>query len=83
MSANGNSHDTNPFEGWLPLEEAARMVGWSRAAVTYWADQGSIKCYLVGQRVRLVRLQEVKSYAATRKRRKNSKQLVDISSSNA
>jgi hypothetical protein len=57
----------NPFSGWVPLDEASQVVGWSRSAVTYWADQGYIACHPVGQRVRLVNLDEVREYAAERR----------------
>jgi hypothetical protein len=60
----------NPFEGWAPLDEAAHIVGWSRSAVTYWADQGYIVSFPVGQRVRVVNLDEVKAYADERRRTK-------------
>lgn len=57
----------NPFADWVPLDEAAQNVGWSRSAVTYWADQGYIACFPVGQRIRLVNLDQVKEYANGRR----------------
>lgn len=65
------NHDhalNNPFMGWVPLDEAAQIVGWSRSAVTYWADQGYIDCFPVGQRVRVVNVDQVKEYAAERRK---------------
>jgi excisionase family DNA binding protein len=82
MSTNGASHKINPFEDWLPLEEAAQRIGWSRTAIKYWAKQGHIDCWQVGQRVRLVYMPELKKYAATRKPFPKRSKTVDKLSNN-
>ena len=62
----------NPFEGWVPLDEAAQIVGFSRTAVRYWADQGYIQAHTVGQRIRLVHVDEVTTYANERRQYRQS-----------
>lgn len=57
----------NPFEGWASIDEAARIVGFNRTTVTYWADQGYITAYPVGQRMRVVNLEEIRNYAEERR----------------
>lgn len=57
----------NPVEGWVTIDEASKLVGYSQTAVTYWADQGYITAYLVGQRTRIVNVEQVKAYARLRR----------------
>ena len=80
-----NNHKVeNPFKDWVPLDEAATKIGWSRTAVTYWADQGYIACFQVGQRIRVVNIEEVKSYAEERKNnRKHNRRRVHPKRKNA
>lgn len=61
---------SNPFDGWVSLEDAAQIVGFSRTALRYWADQGYIQAYVVGQkmRLRLVNVDEVTAYAEERRK---------------
>lgn len=54
----------NPFKDWVTLEEAAEIVGHNRSTIQYWASNGKITCYPVGRRVKVVNIEEVKSYAA-------------------
>jgi|GEM_PF-2067647 len=60
--------EENPFVGWVPLDEAAQIVGFSQTALRYWANQGYVQAYQVGQRVRLVNVEEVTAYAAERRK---------------
>jgi excisionase family DNA binding protein len=62
--------NNNPFVGWTTLEEAAEMIGRDRSTVRYWAEHGKIACYPVGRRVRVVNIQEVKTYSEEVSQRK-------------
>lgn len=56
--------EVNPFEGWTTIEEAAEIIKRQNTTVHYWARNGSIRCYRVGRKVKLVNIDEVKDYAA-------------------
>lgn len=58
----------NPIEGWVTIDEAARVVGFTGPAVRYWADQGYITSYPVGQVARIVYLEQVKAFADERRK---------------
>jgi hypothetical protein len=65
MMPMNNSH--NPFEGWTTIEDAARIIGRSKAIISQWANKGFITSHTVGQKMRVVNIEEVQAYAATRK----------------
>lgn len=61
----------NPIDGWVTIDEASKIVDYSLTAVAYWAEQGYINSYQVGQRTRIVFLEQVKAYAELRRRSRN------------
>ena len=55
----------SPFEGWTTMDEAAKIVERDHSTIRYWADNGKIACYRIGNsRVRVVNVDEVKEYSA-------------------
>ena len=57
--------DVNPFEGWVTLQEAARMLGREHSTLRYWANKGYIRIHQIGKRVKVVNFAEVKAYSET------------------
>jgi excisionase family DNA binding protein len=53
----------NPFGGWTTIEEASEMLQRNNTTIRGWADRGRITCYMVGRKVRLVNLDEVRAYS--------------------
>jgi excisionase family DNA binding protein len=53
----------NPFLGWTTIEEASAQLGRSKQTVHGWARSGKIRCYVVGRKMRLVNLAEVREFA--------------------
>jgi hypothetical protein len=69
MVMSTSEHDTsNPFVNWVTLDEAAKRIGFNITTVAYWADQGYIKAFPIGNRIRVVNIEEVTAYAAERKK---------------
>lgn len=53
----------NPFEGWTTIEDAAETIGRNKTTLYGWASKGWISCFTVGQKVKLVNLEEVREFA--------------------
>jgi hypothetical protein len=53
----------NPFVGWTTIEDAAETIGRSKTTLYGWASKGWISCFTVGQKVKLVNLEEVREFA--------------------
>lgn len=54
----------NPFEGWVTLDEASRIVNRDHSTIRFWADTDRITAYRIGNsRVRVVNVEEVKEYS--------------------
>ena len=68
MVMSKTEQETNPFVNWVTLDEAAKRIGFNITTVAYWADQGYIKAFPIGNRIRVVNIEEVSAYAAERKR---------------
>jgi len=60
------NNEKNPFEGWTVLEEAASLVGRDYKTIRSWANNGFITCYRVGQKIRLVNVEEVRRFSNNR-----------------
>lgn len=58
----------NPTDGWVTVDEASKLVEFSVTSVMYWAEQGYINAYHVGQRTRIVNLEQVQAFAQLRRR---------------
>lgn len=55
---------TNPFEGWVTLEEAGRIVNRDHSTIRFWADNNRIAAFRIGNsRVRVVNIEQVKQYS--------------------
>jgi hypothetical protein len=53
----------NPFEGWTTIEDAAAIIGRNKTTLYGWASKGWISCFAVGQKVKLVNLEEVREFS--------------------
>lgn len=51
----------NPFVGWTTIEDAAILLQRNNTTIRGWADRGVITSYMVGRKVRLVNLDEVRA----------------------
>ncbi len=60
----------NPVEGWVTIQEAADIIGFSGNAVSYWADQEYITAFPIGttRKIRIVFLEQVKAFAEERRK---------------
>ena len=48
MAENRNQFLPNPFEGWVTIDEAAKIVSRPDTTVRTWANEGKITNYHLG-----------------------------------
>lgn len=59
----------NPFEGWVPVHEAAALIDRGTSTVWGWAMRGVIRSYQIGRRIHVVNIQEVREFEKNRARK--------------
>jgi len=59
---NTNALD-NPFIGWTTINDAADIIGRDKEVLRFWAAKGWITCYPVGKKMRVVNIDEVRSFS--------------------